>query len=132
MYSNHYLLIWFVSESVKDAAGHLTEATVARHSQMVGLGKTLNKVYDTQFATHVATKRKTGGFDRTEDVRLAVSKLTTERFFQETLGRHHSAFPNFIHSTAVHNPTNMHRRIMKLTKKMAKTREIILRRQNEL
>lgn len=28
----------FHEESVKDAAGQLTEATIARHSQMVGVG----------------------------------------------------------------------------------------------
>ncbi|KAL3890307.1 hypothetical protein ACJMK2_002592 [Sinanodonta woodiana] len=35
-------------DSVKDAGSHLTSATIARHSQMVGVGKILRSVYDKQ------------------------------------------------------------------------------------
>ncbi|XP_041357458.1 uncharacterized protein LOC121374422 [Gigantopelta aegis] len=37
-------------ESVKEAAGHITPATIGRHSQMVGVGKILREVYEKQIA----------------------------------------------------------------------------------
>ncbi|KAL3890094.1 hypothetical protein ACJMK2_002389 [Sinanodonta woodiana] len=41
------VLIAFLN-SVKDAGGHLTSATIARHSQMVGVGQILRSVSDKQ------------------------------------------------------------------------------------
>jgi hypothetical protein len=36
---------------VKDAAGQLTETTIARHSQMVGVGKIIRAVYEKQVSS---------------------------------------------------------------------------------
>ncbi|KAL3890138.1 hypothetical protein ACJMK2_002430 [Sinanodonta woodiana] len=38
----------FYNMNTKDAGGHLTSATIARHSQMVGVGQILRSVYDKQ------------------------------------------------------------------------------------
>lgn len=63
----------FHEESVKDAAGQLTEATIARHSQMVGVGKVIGSVYEKQGAS---MQRSTVQTSRENDIIEFVSMMS--------------------------------------------------------
>lgn len=63
----------FYEESVKDAAGQLTEATIARHSQMVGVGKVIGSVYEKQVAS---MQRSTVQTSRENDIIEFVSMMS--------------------------------------------------------
>ncbi|XP_014678940.1 PREDICTED: uncharacterized protein LOC106818780 [Priapulus caudatus] len=82
-------------ESVKGAAGHLTADTVARHSQMVGVGKILVSVFEKEVSqlsrASVHTKTVT---DRQKDIEEFVSILIGEDLFTCKAGRKHKSFQN--------------------------------------
>lgn len=64
-------------ESVKDAAGHLTEATNVRHSQMVGVGKVIGSVYEKQVASmQRSTVQTTSAPSRENDFIELVSMMS--------------------------------------------------------
>ncbi|KAJ8321142.1 hypothetical protein KUTeg_001267 [Tegillarca granosa] len=68
-------------ESVKDAAGQLTEATIARHSQMVSVGKALTFVYDQNVASRPSHTRSSGKVDRDKDIRDMIELLHPDDLF---------------------------------------------------
>lgn len=74
----------FYEESVKDAAGQLTEATIARHSQMVGVGKVIGSVYEKQVASmQRSTVQTTSTPSRESDIIEFVSMMSKERSSQQ-------------------------------------------------
>ncbi|KAK3106317.1 hypothetical protein FSP39_017544 [Pinctada imbricata] len=80
--------------SVKDS-GTLTADTIARHSQMVGIGKAIRNVYKLKLSDgHTRTHRK-AVVDRSKDLKTFVEMMYFERIFENNPGRRHSAFQDF-------------------------------------
>ncbi|XP_069114331.1 LOW QUALITY PROTEIN: uncharacterized protein [Argopecten irradians] len=81
-------------ESVKDASGQLTDDTVARHSQMVSVGKTLGSIYSTQVAgMSDRTIHKSGSVNLQKELDSFVELLQAEDLFSTIPGRKHQSFP---------------------------------------
>ncbi|KAL3867568.1 hypothetical protein ACJMK2_040455 [Sinanodonta woodiana] len=114
-------------ESVKDAGGHLTSATIARHSQMVGVGKILRSVYD----KHVSdlsgrTVHKSARVDRQKDIKEFVSLLEHEDLFTLHPGRSYMSFPAVnLHLYPRLTPKAFKSRLVKHRQHLSKRREII-------
>ncbi|XP_069129357.1 uncharacterized protein [Argopecten irradians] len=80
-------------QSVKDAR-QLTDDTVARHSQMVSLGKTLESIYSTQVAgMSDRTIHKNGSVNLQKELDSFVELLQAEDLFSTIPGRKHQSFP---------------------------------------
>ena len=116
------------SESVKDAAGNLTEKTIARHSQMVGVGKLVRSIYEKQVSglersgVHSKISHK-----REKDILEFTKLLVDQNLFSTQPGRKHTAFPEMdlsLYSNVV--PKNVNARLVRLRKEMAKRREICI------
>lgn len=89
----------FHEESVKDTTGQLTEATIARHSQMVGVGKVIASVYEKQVASMKrSTVQTTSTPSRENDIIEFVSMMSNEEIFTTTPGRQFKSFPDVIMS----------------------------------
>jgi hypothetical protein len=80
---------------VKDAVSHLTSASIARHSQMVGVGKILRSVYDKQVSDLSGrTVHKSASVDREKDIKEFVLLLQNEDLFTSHPGRSYISFPD--------------------------------------
>lgn len=89
----------FHEESVKDTTGRLTEATIARHSQMVGVRKVIGSVYEKQVASMKrSTVQTTSTPSRENDIIEFVSMMSNEEIFTTTSGRQFKSFPDVIMS----------------------------------
>ena len=124
MLTSHYIIIL---ESVKDAAGQLTEATIARHSQMVGVGKVIKNVYHHQVASVERSMIQTSTRpSRENDISVFVELMLEEQIFMTVPGRKFKSFPDTsmvlfrkIQSTTFGN------RLIRLRKKLSKQAEIM-------
>ncbi|XP_014672567.1 PREDICTED: uncharacterized protein LOC106813035 [Priapulus caudatus] len=65
-------------ESIKSAGGHITDNTVRRHGDMVGLGRSMQLLFDLQVAERRTDKRKHGQADRSPDFKDLVELLLEE------------------------------------------------------
>ena len=78
---------------MKDVCGHLTDTTITRHSQMIGVGKVVRRVYEIQVSElsrpMVHSKTTT---DRQKDVIELVRLLHGENLFTNKPGRKHVSF----------------------------------------
>ena len=105
----------------------LTEKTIARHSQMVGVGKELPKVYETKVSGLTGrTVHKTGEVNRNKDFKELVSLLMKEDVFSKKPGRCFASFPDMdlnLYPTVV--AKNVRSRLKHLTKNMANRRQLI-------
>nr|XP_022318775.1 uncharacterized protein LOC111121699 [Crassostrea virginica] len=94
-------------ESVKDAAGQLTEATIARHSQMVGVGKVIRNVYYHQVASLERSMIQTSSRpSRENDISLFVELMLEEQIFMTVPGRKFKSFPDTSMVLFRKNPVN--------------------------
>lgn len=112
-------------ESVKDAAGHLTPATVARHSQMIGIGKDVRKVYDISVSGMSGrTVHKRGEADRSKDIVEFINILMPEDIFNPQKGRRHKNFPDLdlnVYTKVL--PKNVRSRLERIRKEESKKPE---------
>lgn len=133
----HAYIILFVSflfeESVKDAAGQLTEATIARHSQMVGVGKVISNVYATKVASvQRSVVQTTDSHCRESDMVEFVSLMRGENIFKTNPGRQFKSFPDFTHVLFRKIvPSAFKKRLVRLRKELADRREITIQMQKD-
>lgn len=117
-----FILYILLLESVKDAAGHLTPATVARHSQMIGIGKDVRKIYDISVSGMSGrTIHKSGAADRSKDIIEFVNILMPLNIFTPQTGRRHKSFPDLdlnVYSKVL--PKNVHSRLERIRKEESK------------
>lgn len=123
MLTSHYIIIL---ESVKDAAGQLTEATIARHSQMVGVGKVIRNVYHQVASVERSMIQTSTRPSRENDISVFVELMLEEQIFMTVPGRKFKSFPDTsmvlfrkIQSTTFGN------RLIRLRKKLSKQAEIM-------
>lgn len=102
----------------------MTDDTIARHSQMVGIGKELSKKYDIEISTRGSRKRKTGAFTNAKDVNFIVDILQSENLWENIPGRKHDAFPDFNFSLNVTFPRKLKKLIIKHKELQASRREL--------
>jgi hypothetical protein len=107
-------------ESIKSAGGQITDCTVARHSEMVGLGRSLCRVFDENIAQRRTDSRKHGRVDRARDFLDLVKLLLKHELLTNIPGRYHTAYPDYVLTTDVSTPAQMHARIVKHKKKFSK------------
>ncbi|KAH3872152.1 hypothetical protein DPMN_035366 [Dreissena polymorpha] len=118
-------------ESVKDAAGQLTQDTIARHSQMVGIGKLIRQVYEKQ----VSGGRKSGvqsksDIHRDSDIKEFVVMMKDEKVFSTLPGRNHPSFPDItLNLYPKTQPKPFKARLVRLRKEMSMKRDITLQMQ---
>lgn len=129
-HSNFQKIFLYFSESVKDAAGHLTPDTVARHSQMIGIGKEVAKVYDISVSGMSGrTIHKGGGVDRSKDFSDFIELLLPEKIFCAHPGRHYKSFPDVdvnVHAKA--HPKTIRERLERIRKEESRK----LKRRNQM
>lgn len=118
---------------MKDACGHLTDTTIARHSQMVGVGKVLRRVYETQVSelSRPVVHSKTTT-DRQKDVKELVRLLHDENLFTNKPGRKHVSFSDMevnLFKNIV--ATNFKARLKRLVKEMAEKEAVVKQMQAE-
>ncbi|KAK3109124.1 hypothetical protein FSP39_023510 [Pinctada imbricata] len=111
--------------SVKDS-GTLTADTIARHSQMVGIGKAIRNVYELKLSDgHTRTHRK-AVVDRSKDLKTFVEMMYFERIFENNPGRRHRAFQDFKFEILQNvNPKKLNARLVRLRKELSKRVKII-------
>lgn len=113
-------------QNSRTTAGQLTEATIARHSQMLGLGKTLNKVFEEQVISrqrHSYT-RKHAEVDRSSDLQQMVKSLHPLRIFRFKAGRGLKGFEDFKVVRGVRFPKKFKQRLRKHLDNMVKLKEL--------
>ncbi|XP_041364463.1 uncharacterized protein LOC121379870 [Gigantopelta aegis] len=111
-------------ENSRKAGGQLTEKTVGRHSQMLGIGKILDRVFDEKVVSRPTPMRKHGKVDRTPDVLRMVGMLHHMELFQVKTGRFFKGFENFYIEGGIKNPKQFRQRMDKHMETLAKTREM--------
>ena len=107
----------------RSSIGQLTEKTVARHSQMLGLGKILNDVFQEQVVSRQYT-RKHGKVDRTADVERMVKSLHPLRIFRHKAGRGLKGFEDFKIIKGVRQPKKFKQRLIKHLDNLVKIRAL--------
>jgi hypothetical protein len=112
---------------VKDAAGQLTEATIARHSQMVGVGKIIRAVYEKQVSgLSRPLVHSTTPTDRSKDVQEFTKLMIEEDIFVIKPGRKHASFPDMdllLYSKII--PKNFKSRLVRIRKEMSDRRKLV-------
>ncbi|KAK3103574.1 hypothetical protein FSP39_020297 [Pinctada imbricata] len=113
-------------ESIKSAGGQLTQQTIERHSQMVGVGRLFDKEFDKNVSCRKTGHRKAGGANRETDLYHLVRALLSNNCVEEVNeARQHTGFPHFILNNDISNPLAFKKRIFKHKKKIAKRMNIV-------
>ena len=73
-------------ENNRDASGQLTSNTVNRHSQMLGIGKNIQSIFNEQVVFKPYHTRRHGNIDRKEDIRRMVKTLQSLHYFSQEEG----------------------------------------------
>ncbi|CAC5398328.1 unnamed protein product [Mytilus coruscus] len=111
-------------ENCRDAGGQLTQATIDRHSQMLGVGKMIKKVYQEQVVeSHIKFKRHNTP-DTDADVRHLTKTLQPLHLFNFQAGRSFNGFENSKTSKGVTFPRKFKERLIRHTNKIADRREL--------
>ena len=113
-------------ENSRDAGGQLTEATINRHSQMLGIGKVLETVYQEQIVSSRAVKRHHTRHEMDTDLKQFVKTMKPLRLLEHIPGRYFKGFENLKQTKGVTHPKKFKERIMRHTAKMANLRELVL------
>ena len=107
-------------ENNRDAGGLLTEATINRHSQMLGIGKVLETVYQEQIVSSRVVKMHHTRHAMDTDLKQFVKTMKPMRLLE------HKGFENLKQTKGVTHPKIFKERIMRHTAKMANLRELVL------
>ena len=73
-------------ENSKRSGGQLTEETVARHSQMLGIGKVINEIFEEKVVGKPSHTRKHAKVNRKPDILRMVRNLHPERLCRSEIG----------------------------------------------
>ena len=106
-------------ENNRDAGGLLTEATMNRHSQMLGIMKVLETVYQEQIVRSRVVKRHHTRHEMDTDLTQFVKTMKPLRLVE------HKGFENLKQKKGVTHPKIFKERIMRLTAKMANLRTVL-------
>lgn len=120
-----------IPESVKHAGGQLTPNTIARHSQMIGVGKDVNSVYELQVSELIRNLiQSTSPVDRTSDISEFTKLMCPHEVFIYKPGRHHRTFPNVDFFPNQYLTTKLQKqcntRLQRLLKEFANKREVLI------
>ena len=107
-----------VAESVKSAAGQLTEKTVARHSQMLASGDELKRSFDVLLAERKNVYTRKSGGRKTADLAKVITILKREKLFDTEEGRHHESFADFKHTFSSTDAARLKRKIIEEQKEI--------------
>ena len=100
-------------ENSRDASGQLTSNTVNRHSQMLGIGKNIQSIFNEQVVFKPYRTRKHGNIDRKEDIRRMVKTLQPLHYISQEEGRAFKGFESFTPINGVRFPKKFKERLMR-------------------
>ena len=103
-------------ENSRDVGGQLTSNTVNRHSQMLGIGKNIQSIFNEQVVFKAYHTRKHGDIDRKEDIRRMVKTLQPLHYFSQEEGRSFKGFESFTPINGIRFPKKF-KRLMRHLKK---------------
>lgn len=112
-------------QNSRTAGGQLTDETVNRYSQMLGIGKIIAKVFEEQVVHKVTRTRKHAADDRKADVKHMVKILQPQKLFQYEIGRVFKGFEDFKIVKGVRLPRKFKERLAKHQEKKACEKEIM-------
>lgn len=111
-------------ENSRDAGGQLTENTVNRHSQMLGIGRKITNIFEEQVAFTSTHTRKHTSVDRRKDVSHFIKSVKPQDLLQNKIGRAFVGFEEFKVSKVSRFPKKFKERLLKHVENMAIIREI--------
>ncbi|CAC5401407.1 unnamed protein product [Mytilus coruscus] len=115
-----------LKESLKDAGGNISEKTMARHGEMVGVAKQLGKIMDRICISSTQYCRSRSEIKRSDDIKHLVNcLLKNDCCKRTTLARYHTGFGDISFSTSTDHPIAMRKRIEKHVKKRSKRLRLI-------
>ena len=100
-------------ENSRDASGQLTSNTVNRQSQMLGIGKNIQSIFNEQVVFKPYLTRKHGNIDRKEDIRRMVKTLQPLHYISQEEGRAFKGFKSFTPINGVRFPKKFKERLMR-------------------
>lgn len=124
--------------SIKAAGGQLTDDTIARHSQMLGMQHELSQLFGSNVAATHTHHRRRGDAKHTDDICTIVRVLQREKLLEEIPGRCHAGFEGFLFHHNVPDYDKLRKRILrhqliqyKERRKMLHKRDMAARRLNK-
>lgn len=111
-------------ENSRDAGGQLTTNTINRHSQMLGIGKNIQDIFNEQVVFKPFHTRKHGDIDRQDDILRMIKTLQPMSYFKSKPGRAFKGFETFTTVNGVRFPKRFKERLLRHLKNMARVREL--------
>ncbi|VDI38279.1 Hypothetical predicted protein [Mytilus galloprovincialis] len=112
-------------ESIKDAGGNITETTIARHSEMVGVSKYLARFMSQVCNSAPHHNRTRTCIKREDDMIHLVDQLLKNSMCKKGEPRQHCGFTNISNNNSTSHPVHMRKRIEKLLKKRVKRNNLL-------
>ena len=113
-------------ETLKHAHGSLTDATVQRAGKIVGaLGVALDSVFEQNIAESTTRDSYRKKKNYQIDIEFFVQEYKEARLFDTIPGRQHPSFPGFKLDRTIPNPHKLKARLMKYSKKLDRTRNVL-------
>ena len=110
----------------------LTAETIARHSQMVGIDKTIGQVYETQVSGLEASRgHRKPSVDKSKDIKDFINLMGPEEVFVNKPGRRHQSYPDF--QFGIYQSINLKQlngRLVRLRKEQSKRLKVIKQMQD--
>lgn len=111
-------------ENSRDAGGQLTTNTINRHSQMLGIGKNMQDIFNEQVVFKPFHTRKHGDIDRQDDIPRMIKTLQPLSYFKSKPGRSFKGFESFTTVNGVRFPKKFKERLLRHLKNMARVRKL--------
>ncbi|CAC5417653.1 unnamed protein product [Mytilus coruscus] len=119
------LLRFATTKSIKDAGGNVTDTTIARHSEMVGVSKYLARLMSQVCNSAPQHHRTRGSVKREDDMIHLVDQLLKNSMCKKGGPMQHCGFNNIEHNNSTSHPVHMRKRIEKLLKKRVKRNNLL-------
>ena len=121
-----YSKFFFVfSDSLKDAGGNISEKTMARHGEMVGVARQLGDILDEICTFSGPRSNRSGHKSMKADINNLVDQLIKKDYCRKlNVERFHPGFENVQLNTLI-NPVQMKKRLKKHVKKRSRMLRII-------
>lgn len=104
-------------ENSGDAGGQLTTNTISRHSQMLGIGKSIQDIFHEQVVFKPFHTRKHGNIDRQDGIIRMIKTLQPMSYFKSKPGRTFKGFETFTIVNGVRFPKKFKERPLRHLKK---------------
>ena len=119
------IVVLYVTDGLSNVGGELTEATVARYSQLAGsLGDSLSKAYCGQVCEDETFLSRENATNYTQDVKKLVTDLKGEKLFNIIPGRAFKSYPGFHTLSGTKHPERLRKKILFLSQRLDRNRKV--------